>query len=182
MDEYIDILDSSGKPTGETALKSVAHQKGLFHPTIHVWFYTKNGKLLIQKRAFTKDTFPGLWDVSVAGHIGAGEEIVQSAIREVKEEIGLNIEETNLTKIGVYKNIHKHKDNLTDCEFNHIFIAELKTPLQKLKIQESEVEEIKLISLAKYKKYLLDSEACKAYVKQEDSYYTLLFGSIEKQL
>ncbi|MEX0314176.1 MAG: hydrolase, partial [Allomuricauda sp.] len=71
MDELVDILDDNGNPTGRTCLKSEAHRKGLFHPTIHVWFYTSEGQILFQKRADNKDTFPSLWDVSVAGHIGA---------------------------------------------------------------------------------------------------------------
>jgi isopentenyl-diphosphate delta-isomerase len=85
MDELIDILNADGVPLGKTAMKSKAHKKGLFHATVHIWFYTEDGKLLIQKRTSNKDTHPGLWDVSVAGHIGSGESIIDSAIREVQE-------------------------------------------------------------------------------------------------
>ena len=84
MDELIDVLDADGNYTGKCIMKSEAHRKGIFHPSIHVWLYNKNGEILIQQRAKNKDTHPGLWDVSVAGHIGAGEDIVESAIREVK--------------------------------------------------------------------------------------------------
>jgi isopentenyldiphosphate isomerase len=121
-DEFVDVLNEFGTPTGEVKLKSEVHAKGLFHPTIHVWFYTLKGDLLFQKRAFSKNTFPGLWDVSVAGHISAGEKIIDSAIREVKEEIGLTVSESDLKKVGVHKCIQKHNENLVDCEFHHIFI------------------------------------------------------------
>ena len=53
MDELLDILDEHGNPTGTTALKSKAHKLGLFHATIHVWLYTKDEKILLQKRAAT---------------------------------------------------------------------------------------------------------------------------------
>ena len=81
-DEYIDILNDDGSDTGKIALKSEAHKKGLFHRSAHLWLYTSTGKVLVQQRAMNKDTFPGLWDISVAGHITAGEtaEITQPNI------------------------------------------------------------------------------------------------------
>ncbi len=83
MDERIDILTPEGKPTGKTALKSEAHKNGWFHATVHIWLFTSDEKILLQKRALTKKVFPGLWDISVAGHIGAGESILSSAKRDV---------------------------------------------------------------------------------------------------
>src|SRR5690606_35841177 len=134
MDEYIDILDDQGNYTGEVVLKSEAHSKGLFHPTVHIWFYTVNSELLLQKRMVTKKTFPGLWDVSVAGHIGTGEDIHDSAMREVHEELGLNLKKKELIKTGVHKSVQRHSESLIYCEFHHIFISELKTSLKDLKI------------------------------------------------
>ena len=98
MDELVDILNEDGSYTGRQEMKSVAHKKGLFHPTIHVWLYTRNGQLLIQKRGKNKKSFPLLWDVSVAGHIGAGEEIIPSALREIEEEI-LKIHEQEIYRL-----------------------------------------------------------------------------------
>jgi len=148
MDELVDILDSKGNSTGRTALKSEAHKKGLFHPTVHVWFYTKNSEVLLQKRGKTKTTFPLLWDVSVAGHIEAGESIENAALREVKEEIGLTIFQNNLQKIGIFKSIQKHAKNLIDCEFHHCFISKLNVSLEQLTKQESEVTSLDLVPLS----------------------------------
>ncbi len=96
MDERVDILDEQGKPTGESCLKSEAHRNGLLHPTIHVWLYTPDGRVLIQQRGENKATHPLLWDVSVAGHVSAGEEVITAAIREVEEEVGLTISESTI--------------------------------------------------------------------------------------
>ena len=71
MEEWIDLMDTNGNYTGQKVLKSEAHQKGLFHPTAHIWFYTAEGQVLLQQRSETKKTFPLYWDVSVAGHISA---------------------------------------------------------------------------------------------------------------
>ena len=100
MDELIDILTPDGKPTGKTALKSEAHKNGWFHATVHIWLFTSDEKILLQKRALTKKVFPGIWDISVAGHISAGEAILDGAKREIFEEIGLKLTDKDLIKIG----------------------------------------------------------------------------------
>ncbi|WP_282073564.1 NUDIX hydrolase [Polaribacter atrinae] len=148
MDELIDILTPEGKPTGKTALKSEAHQNGWFHATVHIWLFTSDEKILLQKRALTKKVFPGLWDISVAGHVGAGEDLLTSAKREVLEEIGLLLTEKDLIKIGTRIHQVSHPNGIIDNEHHHVFIAELKVSLSTLKIQEEEVDAIQLFDLS----------------------------------
>ena len=164
IDERIDILDSKGKLTGKTALKSEVHRKGLYHQTVHIWFYTSDEKILLQQRGKDKATHPLLWDVSVAGHIGSGEEIETAAIREVEEEIGLSISKSDLQKIGIFKSFHRHREDLIDNEFHHSFICKLKTPLENLRKQESEVADLKLISISQLKDELGNQETRNKYV------------------
>lgn len=97
-DEPIEILNEDLSVL-KISLKSIAHKHGHLHSSVHVWFYTIDGKVLIQKRAPSKIVFPNLWDVSVAGHISAYETPIKSAIREVKEEIGLDINKNDLINI-----------------------------------------------------------------------------------
>ncbi|GBF20044.1 MULTISPECIES: NUDIX hydrolase [Arenibacter] len=182
MDELIDMLDADGNYTGKSIMKSEAHRKGVFHPSIHVWLYTKNGEILIQQRAINKDTHPGLWDVSVAGHIGAGEDVTESAIREVEEEIGLEITNEDLNKIGVFKYSHQHHKDLLDCEFHHTFLCELKVPLSKLEMQKSEVADLNLVSVAAFKKELESEILSKKYVPYDMDYYNTVLNAIKKRL
>lgn len=182
MDELVDILDRNGNFTGKTALKSEAHKNGWFHPTVQIWFYTRNGRVLIQKRGADKDTHPLLWDVSVAGHIGAGEEMVRAAIRETKEEIGLDIIENDLEKIGVFKSVHKHGDGITDHEFQHTFISELKVPLEKLRKQDSEVEALDLIPLLQLAEETWGMADLKKYVPHGADYYGTVIKKIKEKL
>ena len=93
MDEYIDIVDEHGNPTGKSELKSVIHKKGYYHHTAHIWFYTTNGDILLSQRSAKKTIYPLMWDVSVAGHIDAGEPLITAALRGVQEEIGLFIQD-----------------------------------------------------------------------------------------
>ena len=147
MDELIDILTPEGKSTGETALKSEAHKNGWFHATAHIWFFTSDEKILLQKKALTKKVFPGIWDISVAGHIGAGEEILEGAKREVFEEIGLILENKDFIKIGTRIHQVNHENGIQDNEHHHIFIAELKTPISELTMQPEEVAGLELWDL-----------------------------------
>ncbi|NKI32595.1 NUDIX hydrolase [Croceivirga thetidis] len=155
MDELVDILDEAGNYTGTTAFKSEAHLKGLFHPTVHVWCYTKNGKILLQQRGANKETYPLKWDVSVAGHIGAGEEITQGAVREVLEEIGVVLKVSDLEKIDVHKTEKRHSNTIWDREFNHTFLTALEETTVLIK-QEEEVEALAWISLASFENMIFN--------------------------
>lgn len=90
--EFLDIVDENGVPTGLVVERTKAHREGIRHRTSHVWLIRrKQGRLevLLQKRCDTKDSFPGCYDISSAGHIPAGVDFVPSAIRELQEELGL---------------------------------------------------------------------------------------------
>ncbi|OSY89390.1 hydrolase [Tenacibaculum holothuriorum] len=179
MDELIDILDENGNYTGKSSLKSVAHKKGYFHPTVHIWLYTKKHQILLQKRALTKKVFPGLWDISVAGHIAAGENIENAAIREIAEEIGFTISQKELQKIGTRKHMINHPNGIIDNEFHHVFIAELTIPIKKLKIQKEEVDELKLFDL----NTLINTKNLEnVLLPQYHDYYSFVYYSILENL
>lgn len=147
MDELIDILDSQGNKTGKSCLKSTAHKEGHYHATVHVWFYTKTGQVLLQQRGASKKTYPSLWDVSVAGHVHAGEAIEEAAIREAKEEIGIDIESIDLQKIAIRKGERRHSNGIKDNEFYHVFLIELKKDISQLIKQDDEVDDLSLFDL-----------------------------------
>ena len=70
--ELFDICDEQGNPTGDIVERSEAHEKGICHRTAHIWIAKKENdryKVLLQKRSMDKDSFPGRYDTSSAGHI-----------------------------------------------------------------------------------------------------------------
>ena len=73
--EYFDIVDEMGNPTGKTIERREAHRNNILHRTAHVWIVRHCGdsiQILLQKRCMEKDSFPGCYDISSAGHIPAG--------------------------------------------------------------------------------------------------------------
>lgn len=181
-EEYLDILDELGKPTGKICLKSEAHKKGYFHPTVHIWFYTENGQVLFQKRGINKETFPNYWDVSVAGHIIAGETVVEAALREVEEEIGLTIKTSQLHKIDIWKSINIHPNGIKDCEFQNVFLCKLEVTLDELKKQDEEVDGLCLLSLEKFKYFTKHRKEDFKLVPADYSYYKFVIDNIIKAL
>ena len=109
--ELFDILDENGVPTGLTRERSLCHLLDTPHRTGHVWIVrpveakdkiasdTQAGtsqnkpayELLLQKRSHDKDSFPDCYDISSAGHVPAGSSVLDSAIRELSEELGIKL-------------------------------------------------------------------------------------------
>ena len=103
--ELLDIVDENGKPTGETVERKTAHSEGIRHRTAHVWIVRKSdegAEVLLQKRAMNKDSFPGRYDTSSAGHIQAGDEPEESAIRELHEELGIKASVDDLQFVDTF--------------------------------------------------------------------------------
>ena len=67
--EYLDIVDEQGQPTGEIVSRTLAHTEGIRHRTAHIWIVRRKNEhfqVLMQKRAMSKDSFPGKYDTSSA--------------------------------------------------------------------------------------------------------------------
>ena len=85
--EYIDVLDENGVKTGEILSRREIHKRGLWHRAIVVAVINEKNEILLQQRSMNKDKNPGLWDISVAGHVSAGQDAISAAVREIYEEI-----------------------------------------------------------------------------------------------
>lgn len=101
--EIIDIVDRSGRPTGQTIDRETAHLEGIRHRTAHLWILRRRGaeaEVLLQQRSPEKDSHPGCYDISSAGHIPAGIDFIPSALRELREELGLTARAEELHYCG----------------------------------------------------------------------------------
>ncbi|MBR3741756.1 MAG: NUDIX domain-containing protein [Clostridia bacterium] len=151
--EYLDICNEDGQPTGETVSRDDAHREGVLHRTAHVWIAReKNGgyDILLQKRSMEKESFPGMYDTSSAGHIPAGEEPLPSALRELKEELGIGAEPEELAFAGKFR-IHYEKTFhgrlFRDNEITWVYVYAAPVEVHDLTLQASEVDEARWFDL-----------------------------------
>ena len=86
--EQLEVYDTQGNPTGVAKSRGAIHRDGDWHLAFFCWIVTSDGRVLLQKRAATKDVWPGLWDASAAGHVRFGEGL-GGALREIEEELGV---------------------------------------------------------------------------------------------
>jgi len=87
-DEIFDVVDASDSVIGRESRRRI-HARRLRHRAAHILVFNRRGELFLQKRSMTKDSCPGLWDSSAAGHVDSGESYDDCARRELAEELGL---------------------------------------------------------------------------------------------
>lgn len=148
--EIFDIVDENGEPTGKTKPREQVHQDGDLHRTSHVWILRHNSKgkidILLQKRSADKDSFPGCYDISSAGHIPAGSGYIESALRELKEELGIEAEEKELEQRLIRRISNKnifHGKPFIDNQVTRVYrLIREDLDIEKLNIQKEEIESI----------------------------------------
>ena len=150
--EYIDIFDENNNPTGEIKEKTKAHEEGNFHRTAHIWIMNNKKELLLQKRSPTKKSHPNCWDISGAGHIRARETVIEGAIRELKEELGIEVKETDLKFISVVKSTK----NPQNQEFGYVYLLESNNKIKDYVFEDDEVSEVKYVYFEDLEKMVED--------------------------
>ena len=150
--EYIDIFDENNNPIGEIKEKTKAHEEGNFHRTAHIWIMNNKKELLLQKRSPTKKSHPNCWDISGAGHIRAGETVLQGAIRELKEELGVSSKEDELNFISIVKSTKDPKN----CEFGYVYLLECNNQIEEYNFEDNEVSEVKYVYFEDLEKMVAD--------------------------
>ena len=151
--ELIDIRDDKGQVTGRMKEREEIHRDGDLHATSHVWIVRKKRgacQVLLQKRSPNKDAYPGCYDISSAGHIPAGDDYLSSALREMKEELGLEAAAGDLIPIGQvsYHFIREfHGKIFNNNEISRVYICLKPIEISDLTLQEEEVAEVRWMDL-----------------------------------
>lgn len=179
QDEYFDILDENGHKTGKIKSRISVHKDGDWHRAEHIWIINNNNEILLQRRCPTKDSDPNMLDISCAGHLTAGDEPLVGAIRELKEELNLDVNPSDLEYITTLKRSPKHNDGFVDNEFDDLYLLRINKKIEDLEYQKEEISEIFFVSYPKFKEMI--------YNKQEDlviypDEYKILIELLDKKL
>lgn len=144
MEELVDVLDEKGMYTGKIESRKNCSKTGLWHKAVCVFIINSKEQVLLQKRSANKKTWPNMWDVTAGGNVLAGEFGFQAIIRECKEELGIELNKSDITFIGSVISKNK-KDNIINNYFNEYYIVTKDIDETKLKLQEEEVSDVKWI-------------------------------------
>ena len=149
--EFFDVLTPNGEFAGEVATREDCHKKGLWHRAVYGFIFNKNGDVLLQKRSRNKKLWPNLWDITAGGHVLAGEFGQQALIREIKEELNINVTENEIRYL-VGSTSTNIKGEIINNHFNECYIITKNIDISEIKLQEDEVEDIRWFT----KKEILD--------------------------
>ena len=173
--EYIDIFDENNNPIGKIKEKRQAHEDGSFHRTAHVWILNDKNELLLQKRSASKKSHPNCWDISGAGHIMAGESAIDGAIRELKEELGVEVKDKDLQYIATIKSTKNPKN----MEFQYVYLLNCNKEIEEYIFEDDEVAKVKYVYYEELEK-MVEERAEGLLIHDEE--YKKLFEYIRNKL
>lgn len=136
--EFLDIVNENDEVIGQASYQEI-YDKLHSHRIVHILIFNNDGKMALQLRSKNKSFCPGHWSTSVGGHVQAGESYEQAALREMKEEIGVEATFDFLAK-----------DLYIDAARNNFqkFLSTFKTIYEgPLDINPGEVERVEFFSL-----------------------------------
>lgn len=153
--ELFDILNPDGTKTGIVRERNIVHREGSLHGTAHIWIVRENDKsgydVLLQKRSQIKDSHPGCYDISSAGHMDAGEDWLEGAKREMGEELGIYAEDSDFEfvrfRTGYYEGVFGGKP-FRNHEISALYVYRRPVCIENLKLQEQEVESMRWMDYA----------------------------------
>lgn len=123
MTEILDIYDDQLKWLG-TKDRGAVHRDGDWHRVFHCWIAYRDiderDYLVVQRRGPNTATFPNLLDITAAGHYQAGESI-RDGVREVREELGIDVDFDKLIPLGVHISVGRY-NGLIDRQFADVFL------------------------------------------------------------
>ncbi|KAL1205596.1 Nudix hydrolase 3 [Cardamine amara subsp. amara] len=183
-EEHFDVLTKSGEKTGVSKPRGEIHRDGDYHRAVHVWIFVESTQqLLLQLRSDNKDSWPGQWDISSAGHISAGDPSIISAHRELEEELGVKLPKEAFEKIFVFLQECVINDGkFINNEFNDVYLVTIlhPIPLEAFTLQKEEVSAVKYIPYEEYRNFLAKEDP--AYVPYDvNGEYGKLFDIIRQR-
>jgi len=167
MEEYLDIRDWDGNLTGQKKERTLVHQDGDIHGTSHIWIIRKSREnkhsadVLLQKRSRNKDTFPGCYDISSAGHILSGEDFLDTALRELWEELGIKARPEELHFLFLHRqevDMNAYGKPYYDREISAVYAYVRDISLEELHLQKEEVDFVCWMDFEEYQRHLNEKD------------------------
>jgi isopentenyldiphosphate isomerase len=159
MSGLIDVLSDTGLRTGEILSRAEIHRLGKYHRAVHLYLFNSQNELLIQKRSLTVDHAPGVYGISVTGHIDAGEFSAETVRRETEEELGIDASQLEIDFLfSYYQEAILHKAYI-DRQFNDVYVTRADIDPALIDFDRADVSEVKFVPFAAFQAMLLDESS-----------------------
>ena len=145
MNEKIDVLNELGEFTGDVATIDECHSTGYWHRAVYAFIVDKDLNVLLQKRSGNKKLWPGKWDVTVGGHVKSGEFGRQALIRECKEELGIDVDDSEIKYIVGTTSVY-NKNGYINNHYDECYLITKDVDIKDLILQKEEVSDAKYFS------------------------------------
>ena len=148
--ELLKIFDDNKNPIGVATRKEV-HELGYWHETFQCWFIRNErgiDSVYLQIRSKNKKDYPNLIDITAAGHLLANES-VQDGIREIREELGVDIEYNELISLGTIP-YSVTREHFIDKEIAHVFLYKTQYDWPDYVLQQDEVSGMVKVKLTDF--------------------------------
>ena len=149
--ELVDVLNKQKELTGKTVDKHEVPE-GFYRLSVHIWIINDNGDLLLQQRLSTAHKFPNAWS-NTGGAVQAGESSIEGAIRELKEELGIDVSKEELEFIASYKRPKDYAD---------VWLLNKNIDIDDITIAEDEVQNVKWATMQEFEEMLANKKAVKS--------------------
>ena len=154
LNEMLDIFSRNGEYLGVES-RDFCHsgKANVYHKAVLIWFKNSKGEILVTKRAMNKKQYPGKWEMSAAGHVDAGESPLDTCVREIKEELGIDIEKEKIEYLTEW---------IIDeeLELAQVYLVRKDIPINNMCIEREELDDIKWLSYNEFVKLLYSDEFC----------------------
>lgn len=176
--QRFEMVKDTPRSTGVHKSRKQVHKDGDWHCSAHVWLVDPVRQLIVvQKRSERKDTFPGRWDISAAGHIEAGTKPKETAIRELAEELGIDNVASDEFKFGFI--CPAKQAGWGGCNaYEHVYFVHVDSSKCIIRAGEAEVSSYRWIQFSALEQKLRERD--EEYVPRVDSYIEAFFGYLNK--
>jgi isopentenyl-diphosphate delta-isomerase len=147
--ELIDVYDELGQKCGKPVERYEVHKKALIHRGACVWIINSNDEILLQIRS-SRVKFPNMMDISFSGHIQSGETALEAAIREGKEELGIDLEIDKLQYLFTCRE-YLEVDGYIENEIDDVFLYRTDIPLEEYSFCDNEVKEVSYVPIDQFR-------------------------------
>jgi isopentenyl-diphosphate delta-isomerase type 1 len=171
--DKIDVLDEQGNKTGEVLSRKEIHQLGKIHRAVHLYLFDISNNLLLQRRSYKVDHYPGMWSISVTGHVDAGEISQEAVIRELQEELGIDADAVKIDFLFSLRQDAYLGPSYIDRQFNDIYVGWADFKIEAIVFDSQVVSEIKLVPFSEFEAMVTNQNGELAPVYQEAASHLL---------